>query len=159
MTITNRDYRKDLIRKYIEDENPPPLRAWLREHHLIKQTFDKVSGELIAEKNNKDIKQRKMDAINGLLPYDSEEILGGGTDRVDKALLRACEQGNAAALKIYYQLTNRLVEKSEQNLKLELSADDIAARNLIADRELDEFRGEDGHRVEEVQKESTLLSQ
>ena len=106
----------------------------------------------------------KREAINKLsenldaVDYGSEEYLENNVSKIDKALLKACEDGNASALKIYYQLTNRLIEQSEQKLKVVLTADEIARRNLLAERELQEFRGKTGYRVEEVSEKSALLS-
>jgi len=45
--------------------------------------------------------------------YNSDEWLERQTADADAALLKACESGNAQALKIYYQLNKRLVDKQE----------------------------------------------
>jgi len=76
--------------------------------------------------------------------YDSEKYLNDHVDKVDEALIEACDQNNAQALKIYYQLTKRLVERTE--VKIGLTADEITRRNLEAERQL----REGGYRVAEV---------
>ena len=43
---------------------------------------------------------------------------------VDTALVRACEKGNAQALRTYYQLTQRLIEKREDIHKVEFTPAD-----------------------------------
>jgi len=83
-------------------------------------------------------------------PYDSEKYLNGKTDVVDQALIEACEQNNAQALKIYYQLTKRLIEKQEVTHKLD--GDYIARQYFEARRELEATR------VDEVSDKSTLFS-
>jgi len=57
--------------------------------------------------------------------YDPDSYLANSAKVVDAALIRACERGSPGALKAYYQITNRLVEKSE-NINIELTADDLA---------------------------------
>jgi hypothetical protein len=84
--------------------------------------------------------------------YDPEGELFKNYQKVDKALMKACERGSPGALKIFYQLTNRLVEKTE-NTNLDLTADDITRRQLEAERRLREL----GYRVEDVPDEPTLL--
>lgn len=148
--LTNIPLRKKLVAEYLEMENPPPLKPWLRKHHFIKQTFDTIKGELKVENKlrtrkviaEEDAKKRAM--VNKLgdgldkESYNSESFLDERSYKVDKALMTACERGNATALRTYYQLTNRLIEKSEQEVKIGLSADEITRRNLEADRQLRE---------------------
>ena len=80
---------------------------------------------------------------------EQPEVIGDYFDTkskaVDEALVKACEKGNAQALRTYYQLTQRLVEKREETHKFELSPADytnIGRRtidNLRAD--LEQFGG------------------
>ena len=56
------------------------------------------------------------------------------------------------------RMLGMLIDKSEQEITVKLDADTIARRNLKADRELEEYRGTAGYRVEEVQEEPPLLS-
>ena len=87
--------------------------------------------------------------------YDSEKWLRGRTLQMDKALTAACEKWNAAALKIYYQITHRLVDLSETKVKISLDADELARINAEADRRAREFRKSD--RVENLQERPPLL--
>jgi len=57
--------------------------------------------------------------------YDPDSYLANSAKVVDAALIRACERGSPGALKAYYQITNRLVEKSE-NINIDITADDLA---------------------------------
>jgi len=52
---------------------------------------------------------------------------------VDTALVKACEKGNAQALRTYYQLTQRLIEKREETHKVEFTPADYTriARETI----------------------------
>ena len=68
---------------------------------------------------------------------EQPEVIGDYFDTkskaVDEALVKACEKGNAQALRTYYQLTQRLVEKREETHKFELSPADYTriARETI----------------------------
>ena len=84
--------------------------------------------------------------------YDPDAYLANSAKTVDAALIRACERGSPGALKAYYQITNRLVEKSE-NINLDISGDELTRRNLEAARRLREL----GYGVEDVPTESPLL--
>ena len=83
--------------------------------------------------------------------YNSLAFLKSRSRTADENLMRACAEGSPAALKLYKQLTGDLVEKQE--VKIVLTADEIARRNLEAERQL-----KVGYRVEEVQDEPPLLS-
>lgn len=69
------------------------------------------------------------------------------------ALKASCLKGNAFAGKVWLQVKGQLVDKSEVKVTLELSAEQIARRNLEAERKL----GMAGYRVESVQAKPTLL--
>ena len=62
---------------------------------------------------------------------------------VDTALVKACEKGNAQALRTYYQLTQRLIEKREDTVRVEYSSGEIA-------RDADEIIGYLEQRLEEA---------
>lgn len=82
--------------------------------------------------------------------YNSEAYLNDQTDKVDLALIQACESNNAQALKIYYQLTKRLIEKQEVTHKLDGS---FITREIL--RAGDELESEGVAQVPE--KPPTLL--
>jgi hypothetical protein len=87
--------------------------------------------------------------------YDSFKFLNSRSKVADKALLDACEKGNANALRTFYQLTRKLEDKVEVNHKFDGSF--ITRAILQAERELN-GRTED-NRMGEVQEKSTLLRQ
>jgi hypothetical protein len=69
--------------------------------------------------------------------YDPDEAFFKNYKRIDAALMKACERGSPGALKIFYQLAGRLIERSE-NLNIDLTADDIFNIRQRARRELKE---------------------
>lgn len=169
MSYINRE-KKVLIFKYLDtpEEERDPVKDFMHNNHILRVVYGK--GELLYIQEHKaelmklrDTALRHREATNRLGDdliednYDSEVYLDGKTHKVDAALLEACKKGSPGALKIYYQLMNRLVEKTEQEVKLGLSADELARRNLAAERELESGR-ETGYRVEEVSEKPSLLS-
>jgi len=152
VAINNKPFKKKIIAEYFEMENPPPLKLWLREHHMIKQTFDKLHGELIADAENR---TSAVVALEDAKKRAYANKLGEGLDsessrweNVEQAIYKKALEGTVSAQELYSKLKGKL--KEEVELKIGLSADEITRRNLIADRELQEARGESGHRVEEV---------
>jgi len=89
---------------------------------------------------------------NGAEEYDPDTYLADSAKVVDAALIKACERGSPGALKAYYQITNRLVEKSE-NINIDISGDELTRRNLEAERRLRDM----GYGVEDVQEKPPLL--
>lgn len=109
-----------------------------------KAEYDKVQSEkyhIEAEEDSGD--------------YDSAAWLLTRTPNADKALLKAMQGGSPAALKLFYQLLDRLTEKSEHKVKLELNADEITRRNLEAERQL----REGGYGMAKVPNELPVFSQ
>lgn len=86
--------------------------------------------------------------------YDSEAWLKDRSRVADEALLGACEKGNANALRTYYQLTKRLVEKQE--VTHSFNASDIFKAVSEARAELD--AGRDVHQDQGVGKVPNGLS-
>ena len=74
--------------------------------------------------------------------YNSEEYLEKQVKDIDASLIQACESGKVEALKIYYQLTKRLVDKRENKLIVEISADEFYRRNTEAERRIREGKGQ-----------------
>ncbi len=86
--------------------------------------------------------------------YDSEAWLKGRTLDMDRALIESARKGSPKSLELFYKLTGRkLIDKSEVDVKIGRSGDEIARANLRAEREL----RESGYRVEEVPKKSVIL--
>ncbi len=82
----------------------------------------------------------KQRAASGELEYGTGFQLDDG-ETVDKALLSACKTGNAQALRIYYQITNRLVDKKEETHRFELTPDErINIAIQLRDAIIGEFR-------------------
>ncbi len=73
---------------------------------------------------------------DALHDYDSDTWLKENIKKVNKALIKSCDAGSPASLKIYYQLTKQLIEESK--ITHEISADEVARRNLEAARQLRE---------------------
>ena len=153
--INNKPLKKKIIADYLEMENPPLLKPWLKEHHMMKRTFDTLHGELIAEA---EARTQVIVALENAKKRAAVNKLGEGLDdeqakweNVEKAIYQKALGGTVSAQELFAKLKGRLVEQHE--VKIGLSADEIARRNLAAEREL-----QAGHRVEEVQKEPSLLS-
>lgn len=154
--------KKALIFNYLDtpEEERIPQKQFLKENHMIRVTLYK--GEMIyaqekAEemKRNRESMFKKREAVNklGNMIASSNEKW----DSVEKAIYDKAVGGTVKAQELYAKLKGKL--KEEVELKIGLSADEIARRNLIADRELQEEGRKGGHRVEEVQEEPSLLSE
>jgi len=74
--------------------------------------------------------------------HDTNEYLASKSESVDEGLIKACDSGNAQALKIFYQLTNKLVEKREDKVTIEFSAADYIRFALEAGRRIREYQRE-----------------
>ncbi len=138
------------------------LRRWMEQ---IPQFTGENKNKNVVRRAITKAKQLQRDAEN-LEPeegieepegdYNSEEWLSSRSQKADQALLIACEKGNANALRTYYQLTKRLVEKQEITHKIDGSY--IARANLTAERELREAGyGVAGQGMAEVQEEHPIL--
>jgi len=91
--------------------------------------------------------------------YNSEKYLNENVSQVDEALIEACNQNNAQALKIFYQITKRLIERQEVTHTV-LSAEDVSRIDREADRKIRELnQGTRGvsNRKEGVSEERPLL--
>ena len=76
--------------------------------------------------------------------YDSESFLKDRTLEIDEALIQSCIKGSPKALELFYKLTGRkLIDKSEVDVKLGLSADEVIRRLLNAEREARELNNGD----------------
>jgi hypothetical protein len=85
--------------------------------------------------------------------YDSLKFLLKRNPYVDECLLKSCEKGNANSIKIFKQLVGQFVEKSEQKVKLDISAESVARRNIESLKQL----RTGGYGVDEVQVKSRIL--
>jgi len=92
-----------------------------------------------------------------VLKYDSKAYLESRSQEVDDNLLKACKKLSPSALKVYYQILGKLIEKSETEVKIGLTADELARRNLEAERRVNDVGRGAGHRVESVPEKLPLL--
>lgn len=169
--ITSED-KKEAILIYLNlpQGEKSSLREFCHQAHITRKTFYAIKMDWRDEKLGIPIVKAIMEKTLSSEPvvkktrkkrsdskYDSEEGLRSRTEDVDLALLAACKDGNAQALKLYFQLTNRLIEKQEINVGL--TADERIRRELQAEREIREWeRRMAGQGTEEVPKEPPLLS-
>ena len=151
------ELNREVVFKFLSTprEERVPLGDFLAEESISKAVYYKLEGEYaLVEKQerNRQIIEDNL-ATMDKKEYDSEAYLRDRTPEADKALLQSMKNGNSSAIKLFYQLLDRLVEKKEEKIEIGLSADEIARRNLEADRQLRDA----GYRVEKVQKESPIL--
>lgn len=86
--------------------------------------------------------------------YKSERKFTTDQQIVDEALINSCRRGNAGSLKLYYQLTGKLVEKTDNTHKVvPLTADDYAR----FEREAKEELRKELQRIHQVPDESRIL--
>jgi len=110
--------RRQLIREFlntpkIDRPNEKEFRLGLR---LGYQTFLFVKNDIEMEKRRenrvKDVMEKTLSPGKDKV-YNSDDWLSLQAMEADKALMLACDSGNAQALRTYYQLTKRLIEKQE----------------------------------------------
>jgi len=75
------------------------------------------------------------------IAYNQETFLENRSKEADEALMEACKRGNASALKVYFQLTGRLIEKTE-NTNIDLGADDYRRIKTEAEQKASDFEAE-----------------
>lgn len=96
--------------------------GWLEEHGFDSSDKESYLEQLDMAELPEVVKQWDNE-YRGIVPeqpdYDSKGFLQSQQARADMALLKACDSGNAQALKILNQRTGQLVEDS----KLEISFD------------------------------------
>ena len=89
--------------------------------------------------------------------YDSTAWLKERTPEADEALIKACKSGSPSALKLLYQLLDRLVEKAEQKVEVQFDSTELAKRHIENRKWLRDngYMGDDG--VGQVQPVTPLL--
>jgi len=105
----------------------------------------------VGEKKVLTIRHNLSGELNGAVAKIWQKTEEQLRKEIEQFLYIAASKGNPNSAKILAQMKGWLIEKSE--VKIGLSADEIARRNLEADRQL----REGGYRVEKVQEESPLL--
>jgi len=177
MTNTNKQARKTLVFNYLATprEQRLPLKKFLKGHKMQRRTFCNLEGEYKVEKlvltkregqaHQEKLKNTVLDAWDRADGKDPPKRIEG----VEIAQISE-EERLALARKVYkdamlsdasakdkdlaVRMLGMLIEKREDKITVELSADEIARRNLEAERQLREA----GYRVEEVQEKPSLLS-
>lgn len=147
-----------------------PLQQLRKEYHITRPQFYQMKDEWKAEKAHEtetrlEIARQKQAAIlcgdATEEEIDADPVLWWKKRRqeIDKAILDSAKKGNAQSQKLAKQLAGELVEKQE--IRIGLTADELTRRNLEAERQLREagfnIRRDDGHRMAQVQDESSLL--
>ncbi len=97
----------------LPEEEREPLKEFLKRLGMSMPVY-----------NNYKYQHRKATGAQGVQDYDSDRFLKSRTREADQSLMRACRKGNPTALKIFYELNNRLVEKQEQKITHKLEGDD-----------------------------------
>ena len=153
--------RKQLVYDWIEtvEEERQPESEFRKSHKISYRTMknmkiDWQTDQMMETKRDIQVKGA-FTAIEEQL--NSPDIIVDDDDRwvaVENSIYKRALEGNTKAQELYAKLKKKL--KEEVNLTVGLSADEITRRNLQAARELG---GEGGHRVAEVQNESSLLSE
>ena len=155
---------RQLVFDYIKDGKRITLKQFLKDHKMQKATFFRYEGEynLVEKQTTTLTKAEAFEEKKGIylraqgiaVPRKTSEEKD--EELVLKALKKmAVDDHNASAAKFYLQAIGKFEEKSETKVKLELSAEEHARRNLEAERRL----RDSGYGVEEVQKEPPLLSE
>ncbi len=137
LPITKKDFAKT------QDVTLETMRAWDK-WELAQKLGDNLtlSGEV----------EKYLDTEGN---FDMKKYLNTKKKELADAIHEASQKGNATAQRIEAQIIGELVEKSEQKVTLELSADEYARRNCEAERRL----REQGYRVADVPEEHPLLSE
>ena len=132
----------DLAEKYGE-----PVEKFYEWAALTEKSNNLIPEAVREEVERTEVESKKEDKVEGDIEVEK---------KVRKYLMKACERGNAQACATLLRLMGKLVEKQE--VRIGLTADEIARRNRIADLELAEFeRGEARPGVAKVSTELSLL--
>lgn len=152
--------QKKLFELLAQDKNDRP--KYLRWPSQIKQQLN--ISPIQYDNWEKEFNERKFKEVQeqlNKLPSDLEELKRIALDGDDKKMadlarkkmwVIGMHEGNYKSLESYLKATGEFVEKREETIKVELTADDIAKRNFEAERQLNE-----GHRVAEVPTEPIPL--
>lgn len=142
----NPEFRIDTVRNYVHSKDKLPLKDFLKKHKLNKSTFYKLYGQVeLIDKMVKDTKpeiriimERLSDAVSPVL---SEEALEAKKiQEMDDAMFEAGKgKKSSKYAELWYKRQGVLIDKQEVDVTVGLSADEIAQRNLEADRQLQEF--------------------
>ena len=151
---TNKIGAKETVYSYLSEpvETRLELKKFLKVHKMTRRVFYPFESDFRKDNGSEqkairkqELKETVLDAwdrLDGKDPVErkskeaSQGWLKGKGHEINEALIQSCKGGNAQSLKLFFQLTEQLVEKQE--VKIGLNADEIARRNLEADRQLRE---------------------
>ncbi|MCJ7828372.1 MAG: hypothetical protein MUP81_01360 [Dehalococcoidia bacterium] len=101
-----------------------------------KQKFCDSIGISVPTLNKIDTERGKKSKVDFGAEYNPDTFLENKSETIDRALVQACEKGNATALQTYYKLTKRLIEQSKTEVTIGFDATTIARIRNEARREL-----------------------
>ncbi len=118
---------------------------------VSRPTIDSWEKKLPKNGSPEEIIKQLEETIESKDIKEKEEVL--------KKLYTLALEGSVKAAELLLKAKGYLIEKREDKVTIELSADEIARRNLNAERENQDFeRGMAGYRVETVQAKPQILS-
>ncbi len=151
-----REGDREAVRAYLEKPvwERVTQRAFIKETGIVVGEYYRLKSEYLEDQVEKLgilIKARKVQDILGTDIEESKVSLAAKVKQLDSAVFEA-GQKNSKMAELWYKRKGLLVEKQE--VRIGLTADEIARRNFEADKQLREAgytdRSRDGHRVEEV---------
>lgn len=135
-----KDEKKIRLRGW--DDTPPTKRRPRFQSQLAKE-LGVTSATLNTWRKKREAQKKVVIPLEGqhtpegIGDYDSDEWLRNSTPEADKALVEAVKKGSPGAQKIFYQLIDRLREKSDREAEHKLDGSTIAPAVLDALEELD----------------------
>ena len=149
--ITNLEVREENIRNYLRtpEDQRIPLKEFLRKNHLMARTFYITQGKVEAKDEIAELRNTLTTKVRSIigdsvdtrsLDQKESDDLAEAIKRMDEAVYKAATIENIAKMaELWYKRKGLLIEKQEVDIKVGLSADEIARRNLEAERELREI--------------------
>jgi hypothetical protein len=160
VAINNKPLKKRLVGEYLNMDNPPSLKQWLRDHHMRKRTFDRLHGEIAADTEARtqaiiEIEEAKKragtDKLGRNLRDDSDRW-----QNVENAIYQKALDGTVSAQELYAKVKGKL--KDELEIKVgRLQDDDYYRIRNEASREIASRGRSKGDGDREVLPESALL--
>ena len=148
--ILSTSVKRHLIYDYLEKNNgrKENLKEFLRRNGLKKPTYDRFAAEW---KFKKDEKISAEEQYRRVWETDEQKDERRRAEILNKLYDRVMEKGDHNAAFRFAQIKGWITEKKE--IRVGLNADEVARRNLEAERQL----REGGYRVGEVQEKPPVL--
>lgn len=174
--VTRRDEKFELVKGYLDTPYKLrlPLPQFRKENRIRRDEYIMLKRDVeefgleVAKKRTDDARKWMEDSLSGQEAGESEDDSlesdpeGWWKNRVVElyqAVFSSAKKGNAQSQKLAAQLSGMLVEKQE--VKIGLTADEIARRNFEAERLLRDggfnIRRADGLAVADVEGELSVL--